>query len=63
MKQNPFLVQKAAEQNDGISQLELANMYAHGLGTVKDSEMASQWLRKANNNGLSTPLALMYLQK
>lgn len=57
-----FWFNKAAKQNDGISQLELANMYANGVGTAKNSEMASQWLRKANSNGIETPQNLMYLQ-
>lgn len=58
-----FWFKKSAEQGDGISQLELANMYANGSGVVKDLKLASQWLKKANDNGLDTSSALKYLQK
>lgn len=40
-----------AEQGDASAQINLANMYAKGLGTKKDRTQAMKWLEKAADQG------------
>lgn len=40
-----------AEQGDESAQINLANMYAKGLGTKKDRAQAIKWLEKAADQG------------
>lgn len=43
---------KAADQNHGPSQLEIAKMFLYGVGMEKDPALAAQWCSSAANNGI-----------
>lgn len=61
-----FLLEKAVSEdskNAGLASFMLAEIYANGLGVVKDEKVASEWLLKANKGGIATPPEYMYLTK
>lgn len=43
--------QKAADQNHGLAQFNLAQMYAHGQGMPRSDSMALMWMRRSAQHG------------
>lgn len=60
-----YWFEKGAAQNDGLSQLGLASIYAKGLGVTQNTKIATGWLQKvkAGRGNVAIPPDLMYLQQ
>lgn len=50
---------QAAENDDGIAQVSVANMYEHGLGVPRDLRQAFNWYQRAANNGYPEAMSIL----